>query len=100
MSWFVIDKEEEIFELDDVRDEDKVMMALWGRWILLNRNKFVRDYYRGTIAFVDEYWEMIKLAAGWSALRVWLLMFVVNRFLDGAQVARVLKHYEKLAGVV
>ena len=25
------------FELDDVRDEDKVMMALWNRWIILNR---------------------------------------------------------------
>ena len=37
LAWFVIDKEEEIFECDDVRDEDKVMQALWGRWILLNR---------------------------------------------------------------
>ena len=37
LSWYVIDKEEEIFECDDVRDEDKVMQALWGRWILLNR---------------------------------------------------------------
>ncbi|KZT28042.1 hypothetical protein NEOLEDRAFT_952938 [Neolentinus lepideus HHB14362 ss-1] len=100
MSWFVVDKEEEIFELDDVRDEDKVMMALWSRWILLNRNKFVHDYFQGTVAFIDEYWEMIKLAAGWSALRVWLLMLVVNRFLEGSHVAKILKHYEQLAGMV
>lgn len=37
MGWFVIDKEEEIFEQDDVRDEDKVMQALWARWIILHR---------------------------------------------------------------
>ncbi|KAI0053124.1 hypothetical protein FA95DRAFT_1552611 [Auriscalpium vulgare] len=37
MVWAVIDKEEELFELDDVRDEDKVIQALWNRWILLGR---------------------------------------------------------------
>ena len=37
MSWAIIDREEEIFELEDVRDEDKVMLALWNRWIMLNR---------------------------------------------------------------
>jgi hypothetical protein len=37
LTWFVLDKEEETFELVDVLDEDKVMCALWGRWILLNR---------------------------------------------------------------
>ena len=36
-SWSVIEREEEIFELPDVRDEDKVMHALWGRYIMLNR---------------------------------------------------------------
>ena len=37
LSWMIVDREEELFELDDVRDEDKVMMALWNRWIILNR---------------------------------------------------------------
>jgi hypothetical protein len=37
LSWFIIDREEELFELDDVLDEDKVMQALWGRWIMLNQ---------------------------------------------------------------
>jgi hypothetical protein len=37
LSWAVLDKEEEIFESDDVKDEQKVMLALWGRWIMLNR---------------------------------------------------------------
>ncbi|KDQ55637.1 hypothetical protein JAAARDRAFT_133519, partial [Jaapia argillacea MUCL 33604] len=72
------------------------IMALWGRWILLNRNAFVANYVMGTMTFVDEYWEMIHLAAGWLALRQWLLMLVVNRFLTGAQVAKVLMHYEGL----
>lgn len=37
LSWFILDKEEETFELTDVLDEDKVMCALWGRWIVFNR---------------------------------------------------------------
>ena len=37
LAWSVIDREEELFEMDGVRDEDKVMQALWCRWIVLNR---------------------------------------------------------------
>ncbi|KII91251.1 hypothetical protein PLICRDRAFT_51427 [Plicaturopsis crispa FD-325 SS-3] len=98
LAWSVVDKEEEIFEVDDVRDEDKVMQALWARWIMLNRNLFVSNYYRGTLAFVDEYWRIIHRAAGWGALRVWLLMLVVNRFLQGPEIVDILKHYESLTG--
>jgi hypothetical protein len=59
---------------------------------------------------------MIHRAAGWAALRVWLLvsgvlgrssyqlfnrfkMFVVNRFLTGSEVARILRHYEGLTNM-
>ncbi|THH09574.1 hypothetical protein EW145_g1928 [Phellinidium pouzarii] len=80
MSWYVLDKEEDIFELDNVRDEDKVMRALWGRWILLNRNTFIADYERGVRMFIDEYWRMIHRAAGFSALRIWLLTLTQNRY--------------------
>ncbi|KAG2003477.1 hypothetical protein CC2G_004078 [Coprinopsis cinerea AmutBmut pab1-1] len=37
MDWAILDKEEEIWESDDVTDEQKVMHALWARWIFLNR---------------------------------------------------------------
>ena len=37
MSWAIVDREEVLFEMDDIRDEDKVMMALWNRWIMINR---------------------------------------------------------------
>ena len=37
LAWSIIDREEELFEMDGVRDEDKVMQALWCRWIGLNR---------------------------------------------------------------
>ena len=37
LAWSIIDREEELFEVDGVRDEDKVMQALWCRWIMLNR---------------------------------------------------------------
>jgi hypothetical protein len=56
---------------------------------------------------------MIHRAAGWAALRAWLLvcvavlegliiilshakMFVVNRFLTGTEVASLLRYYESL----
>jgi len=42
LAWSVIDREEELFEMDGVRDEDKVMQALWCRWIMMNRLSLVR----------------------------------------------------------
>jgi len=97
LSWYVIDKEEELFEINDTRDEDKVMQALWNRWILLNlRQKFIANYYEGTRQFIEEYRSMIHLAAGWSALRVWLFLLVKLKYITGPQVAQLLLHYEKL----
>lgn len=37
LAWDVLDREDEIFDSDNVQDEYKVMHALWGRWIILNR---------------------------------------------------------------
>lgn len=37
LGWAVLDREEEIFECDDIKDEYKVIHALWARWIILNR---------------------------------------------------------------
>ncbi|KAF9818030.1 hypothetical protein IEO21_02991 [Rhodonia placenta] len=90
MAWAITDREEDLFELDDVRDEDKVILALWNRWIMLNR---------GVIDFVDEYWFMIHRAAGWDALRAFLLVLAANKFLDAPEVARILKHYETHTGM-
>lgn len=99
LDWAVLDREDEIFESDDVKDEYKVMHALWARWVVLNRNKFVANYHKGTIAFVDSYWKVIHRAAGWDALRYWLLMLLANRFLSGHEVAEILQHYESLTGM-
>jgi hypothetical protein len=41
LAWSVLDREEELFEMDGVRDEDKVMQALWCRWIMVNRSSLV-----------------------------------------------------------
>lgn len=93
LAWAVLDKEEEIFESDDVKDEQKVILALWGRWIMLNRygisnsrerssctysfgscrTKFIADYAKGVRDFIDQYWKMIHRAAGWGALRYLLV---------------------------
>lgn len=95
LDWQILDVEDEIYECDDVREEYKVMHALWARWIFLNRwvwrrlvdftlrclrgsdaslvgrNKLISNYLKGVIAFVDDYWKMIHRAAGWDALRYW-----------------------------
>ncbi|KAG6379735.1 hypothetical protein JVT61DRAFT_10269 [Boletus reticuloceps] len=117
LKWVIIDREEELFELDDILDEDKVMQALWFRWIFLNRNRFVANYFDGTKTFVRENWELIKLGAGLLALRTWLLVgsspccpiqdmiiqlwqvLVVNNFLLPLEVATLMQYYQELAGI-
>lgn len=36
-SWSLLERDEELFEIDDVRDEEKAMQALWSRWIFFKR---------------------------------------------------------------
>ncbi|KAJ6586846.1 hypothetical protein DFH09DRAFT_910395 [Mycena vulgaris] len=74
LAWAILDREEEILESDDIPDEHKVMHALWARWVTLKRNLLVAHFYNGIKQFVDDYWKMIRLAAGWEALRYWLLV--------------------------
>lgn len=40
MWWNVLENEQLLLEVEDVADEDKVMMALWNRWIFLNRSVY------------------------------------------------------------
>jgi len=37
LEWDILEREEEIFESDEIKVEYKVMHALWLRWIVLNR---------------------------------------------------------------
>ncbi|KZT02913.1 uncharacterized protein LAESUDRAFT_386888 [Laetiporus sulphureus 93-53] len=100
LSWVIVDREEELFEMDDIRDENKVMMALWNKWIMLNRTEFIMEPYRDSIVkFVDQYWRMIHRAAGWAALRSFLLMLAANRFLKASEIVEILKHYETYTGM-
>ncbi|EKM56487.1 uncharacterized protein PHACADRAFT_253645 [Phanerochaete carnosa HHB-10118-sp] len=100
LAWSIVDREEEIYELADVMDEDKVMMALWNRWIFLNRVKFTfhregETYRSGVQAFIDEYYVMIHRAAGWAALRAFLIVLAANKFLSIRDVLKLLCHYDK-----
>lgn len=36
-SWSLLERDEELFEIDDVRDEEKAMQAMWNRWIFFQR---------------------------------------------------------------
>ncbi|KAI0360428.1 hypothetical protein OH77DRAFT_1516923 [Trametes cingulata] len=100
MSWAIVDREEELFEMDDVRDEDKVMLALWNRWIMLHKATFITHRYcEGVERFLDQYWNFIHKAAGWRALRSFLLMMSVNKYLTFTDVSRLLKRYEGKTGM-
>lgn len=39
-SWSLLERDEELFEIDDVRDEEKAVQSLWNRWIFLQRRCF------------------------------------------------------------
>ncbi|EJD05229.1 uncharacterized protein FOMMEDRAFT_18842 [Fomitiporia mediterranea MF3/22] len=99
MAWYIIDKEEDLFQLETMRDEDKVMQALWDRWIFLNRPEFVKDYEKGVQMFIDEYWRYIHRAAGFSALHIWLLVLSKNRYLTAGQFVGLCKYYTDRVGL-
>ncbi|KAI0766245.1 hypothetical protein BC629DRAFT_1596406 [Irpex lacteus] len=48
------------------------------------------------MAFLQEYYVMIHRAAGWTALRWFLMIFLANKFIDIAEMSKIIKHYEKL----
>ncbi|EIW77063.1 hypothetical protein CONPUDRAFT_168086 [Coniophora puteana RWD-64-598 SS2] len=98
LSWSIIDREEELFEMDDIRDEDKVMAALWLRWVFLNRNLFISNYLKGVKDFVKLNYNMIYQAAGLRALRVWLLGLASNNYLTLKDIGVVLRYYDELLG--
>ncbi|KAI0777180.1 hypothetical protein BD413DRAFT_514026 [Trametes elegans] len=100
LSWAIVDREEELFEMGDVRDEDKVMLALWNRWIMLNKSAFIFDkYLNGIQKFLDRYWKVIHQAAGWRALRAFLLMMHANHYLSVTDVRKALQYYEEKTGM-
>ncbi|KAH9053177.1 hypothetical protein EDB87DRAFT_283241 [Lactarius vividus] len=90
-SWSLIERDEELFEIDDVRDEEKAMQALWNRWIfferryfgyfnvgyfhplILSTSRYLLDPRKTTMAFVEKFLAVIIKTAGWKGMRVWLL---------------------------
>lgn len=43
-------------------------------FFLKKRQCFIANYLKGVEAFIDQYWEFIHRAAGWGAVRAWLLV--------------------------
>lgn len=78
-----------------------------------------QDRLKRVQAFLDEYYVMIHRAAGWDALRLFLLvrthvhlsdryssqnlmnlqMLLANRLITVSQVSKSLRYYEKLVGM-
>ncbi|KAI0322959.1 hypothetical protein OF83DRAFT_743 [Amylostereum chailletii] len=99
LTWDIHDRETVLFQLDNIMDEDKVMHALWNRWIHSNRIKFLVDYPAAINDFVASNYIIIHQAAGWAALRGWLLVMLTNKFLTLKEVACVLKDYGERVGI-
>ena len=90
-SWSLFERDEELFEIDDVRDEEKAMQALWNRWIFSERrcfgcssqghphplihstSRFLLDPKNTIMEFVKKFLTVITKTAGWKGMRVWLL---------------------------
>ncbi|KAH9161399.1 hypothetical protein EDB89DRAFT_733538 [Lactarius sanguifluus] len=98
-SWSLIERDEELFEIDDMRDEEKAMQALWNRWIFFERRRYLLDPKKTTIAFVDKFLAVIMKTAGWKGMRVWLLLLAKHKYLTGDDVVEVMSYYETAAGI-
>ena len=59
LAWEVLERDDEIFDDSDMKDEHKVMHSLWARWIYLNRNFFISNFNKGIITFVRDNFLMI-----------------------------------------
>ncbi|KAH9990944.1 hypothetical protein BJV74DRAFT_836416 [Russula compacta] len=97
-SWSLLERDEELFEIDDIRDEEKAMQALWNRWIFFNRRRYLLDPRKMVVEFVESSQHTIMETAGWKGVRVWLLLLAKHKYLTGDDVVTVMSHYEKLTG--
>lgn len=56
LEWDILEREEEIYESDDVKAEYKVMHALWSRWISLHR---LSIYFALRLLWVSYRWQQV-----------------------------------------
>ncbi|KAI0264680.1 hypothetical protein BC834DRAFT_250486 [Gloeopeniophorella convolvens] len=98
-SWSILERDEELFEIDDMRDEEKALQALWNRWIFSKRRQFFLDPSGTVTQFIDAFKPTITETAGWKGLRVWLLLLAKHRYLTGDDVVVAMGHYEASVGL-
>lgn len=107
--WLEAHQEEELFEMASLNDEDKVIAALWSRWMMSNRcspctktteptatnftvrQAFLGNRFEGTLHFIRSSYKLIHRAAGRAALFAFLLVPSIsfsrkNACLDHLQV--------------
>ncbi|KAH9968247.1 hypothetical protein BC827DRAFT_487818 [Russula dissimulans] len=95
-SWSLLERDEELFEIDDIRDEEKAMQALWNRWIVSRRRGYLLDPCKSVVEFVDTFHPTIVETAGWKGVRVWLLLLAKHKYLTGDDVVTVMRFYETI----
>ena len=89
--WSLLERDEELFEIDDVRDEEKAIQAMWNRYIFFERrclrphskhssctdwlkSQYLLDPRKVVIEFLETFQRTIVETAGWKGVRVWLLV--------------------------
>ncbi|KAI9511272.1 hypothetical protein F5148DRAFT_1280967 [Russula earlei] len=98
-SWSLLERDEELFEIDDIRDEEKAMQALWNRWIFFKRRSYLLDHCKSVIEFVKTFHTTIMETAGWKGMRVWLLLLAKHKYLTGDDVVTIMAQYETIAAI-
>ncbi|KAF8141730.1 hypothetical protein EV363DRAFT_1151140 [Boletus edulis] len=71
------------------------MQAPWFKWIFLNWNRFIANYFDGTKAFVKENW-LSWMCNSKHDNPIYLL---VNDFLLSMEVATLMQYSQELAGI-
>ncbi|KAF8489731.1 hypothetical protein F5888DRAFT_1155777 [Russula emetica] len=98
-SWSLLERDEELFEIDDVRDEEKAMQALWNRWIFFKRRQHLFDPRKTVMEYLETFKCTIMETVGWKGVRVWLLLLAKHKYLTGDDVVTVMTHYESLTDI-
>jgi len=98
-SWSLLERDEELFEVDDIRDEEKAMQALWNRWIVSRRRRYLLNPHKSVLEFVEAFLPTITETAGWKGVRVWLLLLAKHKYLTGDDVVIMMNHYESVTSI-
>ncbi|CUA78095.1 hypothetical protein RSOLAG22IIIB_02711 [Rhizoctonia solani] len=77
-------------------ERGRLMCALWARWMVTNRNKFIKNPFECISNFLEsEYVRIIADHVGHEELLSFLLLMVTRRFIVTKQAAALMKKFRR-----